>query len=254
MNYQKLKYSQYFIDTSNDYNDTGDARFYIEYKDIKYIYKGRLCHANYEVHYEPERNVIQINFEETNGKKDWFVNFMFVEKYYDSFIWEDKKITLRVHNGWAAMYKAMKHYVRNEFWELKRRYPTANVEIIGWSLGSSQAMLCAQDLNYNYGIKPHLYTYGSVNPFKTNIFNRHKIKKYLRDCCNEVYNFCDVNDIVTYLPPRLFGFIKIKKAALDRPLLFWRLFNPWKYHTHYDNDDLYKRVYKKDRRKSWRNK
>lgn len=38
------------------------------------------------MHYEPDRNVIQINFEETDGKIDWFVNFMFVEKYYDTFI------------------------------------------------------------------------------------------------------------------------------------------------------------------------
>ncbi len=247
--YTKLPYEQYFIDTSADYNSTGKARYNIKYKDIPYMYKDRLCHANYEIHYEPERNVIQINFEESNGKKDWFVNFMFVEKYYDSFLSDGEMITLRVHNGWAAMYKAMKHFVRNDFYELKRRYPNAEVEIIGWSLGSGQAMLCAQDLNYHYGIKSHLYTYGSVNPFKTNIFNRRKIKRYLRKCCYEVYNFADVNDIVTYLPFRILGFIKIKKVALDRPLLFWRLFNPYKYHTHYDNENLYNRVYRKDKKK-----
>lgn len=244
--YKKLRYGQYFIDTSNDYNDTGLARFEIKYKDVTYEYKGIQCHANYEVHYEPDRNVIQVNFQETNGKKDWFVNFMFIEKYYDTFIWRDKKITLRVHNGWAAMYKAMKHQVRNEVWELLCKYPNAEVEIVGWSLGSGQAMLCAQDLNYQFGIKSHLFTYGSVNPFKTNIFNRHRIKKYLRSCCKEVYNFGDVNDIVTYLPFRILGFIKIKKVALNRPLLFWRLFNPLKYHTHYDDEALYTRVYKKD--------
>ena len=68
--YTKLPYEQYFIDTSNDYNHTGKARFEIKYRDISYMYKDRLCHANYEIHYEPERNVIQINFEESNGKKD----------------------------------------------------------------------------------------------------------------------------------------------------------------------------------------
>lgn len=36
MSYKKLRYSQYFIDTSNDYNDTGLARFEIKYKDITY--------------------------------------------------------------------------------------------------------------------------------------------------------------------------------------------------------------------------
>jgi len=249
-NYQKLKYEQYFIDTSNDYNHTGKSRFDIKYTDVPYFYKGALCHANYEVHYEKERNVIQINFEESNGKKDWFVNFMFVEKYYDSFLSDGEMITLRVHNGWAAMYKAMKHRVRNEFIELRRCYPTAEVEIIGWSLGSGQAMLCAQDLNYNYGIKSHLITYGSVNPFKTNIFNRRKIRRYLRKCCYEVYNFSHKCDIVTYLPFRILGFIKPKRVSVGKfgILGIFKLFNPWKYHTHYDDEDLYKKIYRKDRK------
>lgn len=64
-------------------------------------------------------------------------------------------------------------------------------------------MLCAQDLYHNFGIRSYLYTYGSVNPFKTNIFNRRKIRKYLRGCCKEIYNFSDLSDIVTYVPFRI---------------------------------------------------
>ncbi len=240
MKYQRLDFWQYFIDTSNDYNKTGEARFHIKYNDVSYTYKDRICHANYEVHYESDRNVIQINFEETNGKKDWFVNFMFTEKYYSKFYHNGKKIALKVHNGWARMYKAMKHQIRNEVTYLKRLYPTAFVEIIGWSLGSGQAMLCAQDLFYNFGIKSYLYTYGSVNPFKTNIFNRGVTRKYLRDCCEAVYNFSEPNDIVTYLPPRLFGFIKPKRVNVGRHFNLIGLFRPMKYHTHYDTKSFYK--------------
>lgn len=246
MSYRKLPYWQYFIDTSNDFNHTGKARYEIKYNDVPYMYKNRVCHANYEVHYERDRNVIQVNFEQTNGKRDWFVNFMFVEKYYDSFYYKDKKITLRVHNGWARMYRAVKHKVRNEVSLYKRIYPNATVEVIGWSLGSGQAMLCAQDLNYNLGIRCYLYTYGSVNPFKTNIFNRRKIKRYLNDICEEVHNFSDRSDIVTYLPFRILGFIKIKRVNVKGRFKLLGLFNPMEYHTHYDEPKLYTRIYKRE--------
>ena len=247
--YERLRFEQYFIDTSNDYNQSMKARMKIKYEDIKYTYKGKLCHANFEVHYEADRNVIQVHFEETNGAKDWFVNFMFVQKYYDSFISMHQKITLKVHNGWATMYKAMKHRVRQKVEMYLQMHPSAEVEIIGWSLGSGQAMLCAQDLNYNLGIRPHLFTFGSVNPFKTNIFNRKKIRNYLRDCCKEVYNFADRSDIVTYLPFRLFGFIKIKRVNIEGRLKLLGLFNPNLYHTHYDEAKLYRKIYKKEANK-----
>ena len=241
--YSKLSYEQYFIDTSGDYNKTGKARFEIIYNDIEYQYKDRICHANYEIHYEPSRNVIQINFQETDGIKDWFVNLMFTQKYYNAFDYNGKPIVLKVHNGWASMYKAMKDDVRTKFIDLYKMYPTAEIEIVGWSLGSGQAMLCAQDLYFNYGIKSHLYTYGSVNPFKTNIFNRRKIKRYLRECCKEVYNFADRSDIVSYLPFRfIFGFIKIQRVNIKGRFKLFGLFNPYKYHTHYDQKDLYSKI------------
>lgn len=238
-----LKFSQYFIDTSDDFNHTGRARYKIRYAAVPYIYKGFPFEANYEMHYEDKRNVIQINFQATTGNMDWIANFLFIKKYYDSFEWEGKKITLKVHNGWAAMYKAMKNQIRDRVSVLMHVYPTAEIEIVGWSLGSGMAQLCAQDIFYNFGRKVFLYTYGSVNPWKTNIFNRRKIKKYLRECCYECYNFTNVNDIVTYLPPRLFGFIKIKRRPVGRPFIFWKLFNPGKYHTTYDNEELYTKYY-----------
>ena len=199
------------------------------------------------MHYEADRDVIQINFEQTDSKVDWFVNFMFVQKYYDSFEDSGDKITLRVHNGWAAMYKAMKHRIRNKLDYYLQLHPTAEVEIVGWSLGSGQAMLCAQDLYHNFGIRSYLYTYGSVNPYKTNIFNRRKIKRYLNRCCKAIYNFSDKSDIVTYLPFRIWGFIKPKRVNVGSFCIF-KLFNPNKYHTHYNEEELYKKSDKDDLR------
>jgi hypothetical protein len=144
------------------------------------------------------------------------------------------------------MYKVMKDFVRNEVTDLLNIHKEAEIEVIGWSLGSGQAMLCAQDLNYNFGIKAHLYTYGSVNLFKTNIFNRRKTLKYLRSTVKDYHIFCNRNDIVTYVVPRFLGFIKICRTNVKGKFNFFGLFNPLKYHMHYDEEAIYERIYRRE--------
>ena len=248
INYSKLPYHQYFIDTNNDMNNKGNKRFEMKYEDISYTWKGVLTHANYEINYDEKRDVIQIHFQGTKDLPDWFSNFFFIPKYYDTFIWNNKKITLKVHQSWAAMYKVMKHFIRNKVKELKEIHKSAEIEVIGWSLGSGQAQLCVQDLYYNLGIKSHLFTFGSVNLFKTNIFNRNKTRKYLRACCKEYHLFCNRNDIVTYVVPRIFGFIKIDRINVKGKFNFFGLFKPLKYHCHYDEISYYERIYKREAR------
>ena len=240
MEYKRLNFEQYFIDTSLDYGETGKARKTINYESVNYTYKNHTFTAKFEIHYEEDRDVIQINFKETDGKLDWLTNFLFTSKYYDTFKWENKKITLRVHHGWAARYKAIKWNIRNMVGYLLQQHPTATVEIIGWSLGSGQACLCAQDLNYNLGIKPYLYTFGSVNLFRTHLFNNSTTIRYLKSCCSAVYNFADVNDIVGYVVPRIFGFIKPNRVNLRQHK--FRLFKGKKYHTEYWKPELYEGI------------
>ena len=246
INYEKLKYSQYFIDTSNDINNTGKASFKIEYQTINYEYKGVLTHADYCIRYDEKRDVIQVHFEGTKDVPDWITNIIFQTKYYNSFIWNDKKITLKVHKSWATMYKVMKDFIRKGVTDLLKIHPNAEVEVIGWSLGSGQAMLCAQDLNYNFNIKSHLYTFGSVNLFKTNIFNRRKTIKYLRSCLKSYHIFCNRNDIVTYLVPRIFGFVKIHRLNIKGKLNIFKMFKVLKNHFIYDNESLYENIYRKE--------
>jgi hypothetical protein len=109
------------------------------------------------------------------------------------------------------------------------------------------AMLCSQDLNYNFGIEAHLFTFGSVNPFKMNVFNKGRTIKYLRSCCKSYHIFCNRNDIVTYLVPKLFGFRKLSRINVRGKFNFFGLFNVAKNHFIYDRPELYSRIYKKER-------
>jgi len=248
MAYQRLPYEQYFIDTSEDYNKTGRARFAIQYRAVPY-YHTRLAkllgfhhEVNYEIHYEPERDVIQIHFQKTNGASDWFANIAeFTGKYYDAFLFQGQPLTLLVHHGWGDMYKTIKRRIRDSWQELHQLHPSAETEIIGWSLGSGQAMLCAQDLNYNFGLRAHVFTFGSVRPFKACRGQEELLDRYLQSLCAECRNFADVNDLVTYMPPfRSCRMINRTPLSLKSFSPF-RLLNPLKYHTLYDTSSLYRK-------------
>ncbi len=247
MEYRRLPFWQYFINTSEDYNKTGKVSFPVEYKAVSYSgngfqkFLGIKHEVNYEIHYESDRNVIQLNFQRTVDVSDWFANiFEFSSRYYDAISFENRPLQLRVHHGWANMYLTIKHEIRDSWRSLHDAHPDAETEILGWSLGSALAILCCQDLNYNFDIKPHLFTFGSVKPFKAKRKETASLRRYLDTVSSDCRNFTDVNDIVTYMPPfRGFRMVNRVDVGTDRKRTMWRLLHPFFYHTKYDREELY---------------
>ena len=247
MAYQRLPYEEYFINTSEDYTHTGRVTYPVHYVAVKYnttkLWKwlGISHEVNYEIHYEPERDVIQMHFQRTLDAIDWFANiFEFASRYYRAIEFEGERLQLRVHHGWGDMYLAIKHEVREKWQQLKEAHPDAETEILGWSLGSGIACLCCQDLNYNFGVKPYLYTFGSVRPFKCTPLNKDRMHRYLASLCTDCENFADVNDLISYMPPfRGFTMIRRVNVGTDQKRSFFRLLHPLRYHVHYDRAELY---------------
>ena len=152
MAYRRLDFEQYFIDNSEDYNHTGKASKELHYKAVTYQCTGleklfRFQHEmNYEIHYEKERDVIQINFQKTNGFSDWIANIVeFTDKYYDAFYFEGQMLCLRAHHGWANMYRSIKNEIRLEWsrvanknrnrdYRLVFRFRTGNSLLSGFEL------------------------------------------------------------------------------------------------------------------------
>ena len=247
MSYEHLPYDEYFINTSEDFTHTGRVTYKVHYRAFKYHSSGLkkklgLEHeVNYEIHYEHSRDVIQLHFQRTFGASDWVANvFEFSSRYYDAIDFEGEPLQLRVHHGWGDMYRAIKWEVRQKWSQMHALHPTAATEILGWSLGSGIACLCAQDLNFNFGVKTYLYTYGSVRPFKATRRNAQRMRRYLDSVCEECMNFADVNDIISYMPP-FRGFMMIRRVDLggEYKRTFFRMVHPLKYHTHYDRPELY---------------
>lgn len=247
--YRRLPYEEYFINTSEDYTHTGRVTYPVKYTAVQYhttkIEKllGLAHEVNYEIHYEPDRDVIQVNFQCTHGKIDWIANiFESSSRYYDAIEFEGARLQIRVHHGWGNMYLAVKRQVREEWSNLHEAHPEAVTEIVGWSLGSAIACLCCQDLNYNFGVKPYVYTFGSVRPFRSTLLNKKRMLRYLSTLYTECANFADVNDLISYLPPFI-GFTMIRRVDIgtDHDFSFFRLIDPLRYHTHYDKPELYRK-------------
>ena len=238
MEYKRLNFEDYFIICSDNWNKLETDLELAKYKEVPYEYKGKIFYANYQVRFDTARNCIQVIFQQTYEKSDWKVNFDFPTKLYDKLTFDGKLIQLRAHGGWARMWLAIQDMVRDEIKSLLLKYPKAYVEVFGWSLGSGIAQLAAEDIYFKFGIKPYLYTYGSVKPF----FGR-KTYKYVKQCCVKAYNFYDHADIVGYMVP-FFGWRAINhiKVKLEKHFCITKLFNPLKYHTKYDVSEQYKNI------------
>ena len=250
MAYRRLPYEEYFINTSEDFTRTGRATYPVHYTAVKYnttkFWKifGISHEVNYEIHYEPERDVIQMHFQRTIDAIDWFANiFEFASRYYRAIDFMGEHLQLRVHHGWGDMYLAIKREVREKWKELHDAHPTAATEILGWSLGSGIACLACQDLNFNFGVKPYLYTFGSVRPFKCTPLNKKRMHQYLSTLCTDCENFADVNDVISYMPPfRGFTMIRRVNVGTEQKRSFLKLLHPLRYHVHYDRPELYRRL------------
>ena len=234
MEYKRLNFEDYFIICSNNWNKRKTALKTARYDAITYEDNGETYQANYQVRFDESRNCIQIILQKSSGKMDWKANFNFASKIYDKFTFEGKSIQLMVHRGWGNMWLACQQAIRAKVSSLLEEHPSCFIEIFGWSLGSALAQLAAEDVYFKFGIKPYLYTYGSVRPFYgKDTYN------FVKSCCVEAYNFYDHCDIVGYAVPFLgWNAINHCKVELDKFSLS-NLFKPQIYHTQYDVPELY---------------
>ena len=234
MEYKRLNFEDYFTICSENWNKLGTDLAIARYESIPYEFKGKNYSVEFQVRFDEPRNCIQVIFEQTSSKSDWRVNFNFPSKIYDKFTFEGKLIQLKVHRGWGNMWLVCQSTIRQRIKALLDMHPDASIEVFGWSLGSGMAQLAAEDIYFKFGIKPYLYTYGSVKPFYgKDTYN------FVKNCCAEVYNFYDHCDIVGYMVP-FFGWKAINhcKVKLEN-FCIAKLFNPKKYHTSYDTPGQY---------------
>jgi predicted lipase len=116
---------------------------------------------------------------------------------------------IRVHYGFLRSYKSVRETIHTIVEEtIAHNNPTIPVITIGHSLGGALANLCALDLQYQFseGKFKHISRYvKSMTVGSPRVGNGAFVKSYNKRVPH-TYRFDGTRDIVTRLPPWLFGF------------------------------------------------
>lgn len=197
----------------HDYNESGD-------------------HVNWMIKVDDKEKVVRLIFEESNGKRDWLNNLTFPVKPY-----KKQENVLWVASGWCNAYKSCNDEVQNAFIKELYAHDDYSPEISGWSYGGAMAILASEDFYFRTKIKPVVITFGAPKP----IFGKQSWKHVL-ESVEAIYQYADVNDCITIMPP-FPGYKHINKVKVGKRkfnLIQW--LKPKIYHTTYDDKDVYKTI------------
>ena len=163
-------------------------------------------------YYEMRGDILYIFFEHSNGIVDWRNNFDFPSKPYREM--NDKWY---VHRGFLRVWKSAREYLREQICNKKVK----GIVIVGYSHGAALALLCHEFCVFNRpDIANNIFGYGYGCPRVVH----GRLKKRICERFKHFYIIRNCRDIVTHLPPTLFGFrhvgniIHIGKKAKYGPI------------------------------------
>lgn len=146
-----------------------------------------------------------IYFEATNSRIDWLHNFMFKKRPY-----KDMSIPYKVHRGFLKCWKTVEDIVIEKITQKENGcFKYTDISIVGYSHGGALAQFCHECVWFH---RPdlrnslHLVTYAFESP---RIFGARKVPDNLKERWTNCLLFRVNNDIVTHLPPKLFGFCDV---------------------------------------------
>lgn len=151
----------------------------------------------YEIEYETvgddvnyafveEKDTLYIYFQASSSLTDWVLNFLFKKKLYGMF---------KVHRGFLHAYSQVRNIVLDKVYSKKYK----SVVIVGYSHGGSLTQLALEDIVFHFpNINAYAYAFESPRCLKVP-----KSKRYLWANLKTIRNN---NDLITHLPPKLFGF------------------------------------------------
>ena len=147
---------------------------------------------------EVDGDTLYLLFEWSDGAEDWKNNFDFPAKPYKRM--RDKWFC---HRGFLKVWKAMRDEIENRVAEtLERNTDISNITIVGYSHGGAMALFATEDMTYLYGDKFNVSGYGFGAPRVLWGY----VPKAVRERISAFVTVRNVPDIVTHLPPKVFGY------------------------------------------------
>lgn len=183
--------------------------------------------GNYAI--QVSRNTIYVLFEWSNGADDWKNNLDFLPKKTSTVkgffknIWlllktlvydiklakkpyKNMTCVWRCHRGFLKVYHAMRDDIKAKINEiLQVRSNIKNIVCVGYSHGGAISLLATEDLTYTYGktLKVVGYGFGAPRVIWGPVPNE------VKDRLKHFVTIRNSSDIVTHVPPAIFGFRNI---------------------------------------------
>lgn len=150
-------------------------------------------------YFEEVNNTLYIHFEGSNSTIDWIRNFLFKKVPYKNM--EEK---FKVHRGFLEAWREVKDIIFDKITEAAEttRFKYNEICVIGYSHGGGLAILCHEFINYyRPDLKDNLISLCYESPRVIS-----KISDELKERWSNCYLIKNANDIVTRVPPKLFGY------------------------------------------------
>lgn len=186
--------SELFYETfSRKYQNVGDSVSYAI--DEKTYNKGK----------ENEFVDLKIYFQGSEGENDRKANFKFYKKIYSRRPYKGMETKFRVHAGFLECWKQVEDIVKEKI----KNPLIKRITICGYSHGAALAVLCHECCWFNrrdIAKNGKLVTFAFEAP---RVYASFRVKKSLKERRENCTIFRNSNDIVTHLPPVLFGYTHV---------------------------------------------
>lgn len=137
-------------------------------------------------------------FEWSNGKVDWKNNFNFPAKPY-----RDMKNLWFCHRGFLKVWKSIEPHISQQILDPS----ITEIYIVGYSHGGAVAQLCHEYCKFN---RPEIDVFGYGFGAPRVVWG--PCRRVVKDRFKEFYVIRNGRDLVTHLPPVLFGFHHVCKV------------------------------------------
>lgn len=164
---------------------------------------------------EFDGNIVYILFQWSHSDLDWFSNFNFPAKAY-----KNGDSEWYAHRGFLRVWKTLRDYIEPAIYDLTQTHAARRIICVGYSHGAALAGFCTEDLMYLYGEKIEVRGYGFGCPR----FVWGKLPKAVKERFKAFTPVRNIPDIVTHVPPALFGFshagklLKVGKLGRHNPV------------------------------------
>lgn len=156
--------------------------------------------GDYAVTYEEKTKTLYLLFQWSDGREDWKNNLAFRAVCLDPTAPKGER--WYCHRGFLKVWRAMEKEILSATEWYLRRYDVQQMVCVGYSHGAALALLATREMTASYGDRIPVKGYGFGCPRVI----KGKLPPHIQQQLSRFTSVRNIPDLVTHLPPKIFGF------------------------------------------------